>query len=317
MPFFVFTALSLVMVPPMTRSLQPELDRVDEMVEGTSKIGYFRLLKNRRVVFAAMAQFFNIIMFTSGGSVFGPRLTHSYGLSSVWVGACFALPTIFYILTGPIFLPLLTKAFEKRATMMIGFVLLTISAFLIGPSSLLGMPKESAPLMIIGLAFIGTGAAFTIIPVIPEMLDSVKGQYVGQESEVSDSFSAIFNIAGGLGQVVGPSSAGLLNDSVGFNWTFDIIALLLIGYNVLYIIICGGFGSIGRSFKATALRCKRKKETEADSPTHHLLNEESEDVISSGSDSPRAMKKGDEENNSSVDISTDTSLVQDTAYGIN
>ena len=205
MPFFIFTALSLIMVPPMTRSLQPELDRIDTMPEGTQPVGYIMLLKNKRVAFAGVAQFFNILIFTAGGPVFGPRLTHDYGLSSVWVGACFALPTVFYILTGPIFLPLLTKKFEKRATMMVGFMLLATSAFFIGPSRLLGFPKESAAFMIIGLGLIGTAAAFTIIPVIPEMLDAVEGQYESQKTEVSDNFSAIFNIAGGLGQVVGPS----------------------------------------------------------------------------------------------------------------
>ena len=53
---------------------------------------------------------------------------------------------------------------------------------------------------------------------------------------------------------------------------------------------------------------------------HHLLAEEydtQEDNGSSGSDSPRLFKKGDEETLNSADVSTDTSLVQDSAYAIN
>lgn len=307
------------MVPFMTRSLKEDLDRRDMNSENGTRVGYFELLKNKRVAFAACGQFFNVMMFTAGGPVFGPRLTHDYGLDSVWVGACFALPTVFYILTGPIFLPLITKAFEKRAILMVGFIILASSAFLVGPSKLLGFPNESAPLMIIGLAILGTGAAFTIIPIIPEMLDSVKDKYEGQQTEVSDNFSGIFNISGGVGQIVGPSCAGLLNDRVGFNWTFDIIGCLLIAFNIIYILSCGGFGSILRSIKATILRCKRTKKVEVDSARHHLLTEEEtqDDTASSGSDSPRAVKKGDEEALNSADISTDTSLVQDNAYTIN
>lgn len=99
------------------------------------------------------------------------------------------------------------------------------------------MPEESFALMIIGLIFLGVGAAFTIIPIIPEMLDAVEGQYEDSKSEVSDKFSGIFNMAGGFGQIVGPSVAGALNDGVGFNMTFDIIALLLIGHVILYMLV--------------------------------------------------------------------------------
>jgi len=50
------------------------------------------------------------------------------------------------------------------------------------------------------------------------------------------------------------------------------------------------------------------------------LNEETEtqdELNSSGSDSPKATRKGDEEAPESADISTDTSLIQDTVYAIN
>jgi fucose permease len=253
-PFFIFTTASILMLPCMKRSFTADLDRVDERDPNHAEIGYIQLLRNKRVFFAAVGQFFNLIIFTVGQPIFGPRLTHEYGLGSFWVGACFALPTLFYVITGPIILPLLTKAFEKRATMMVGFFLLAISAFLVGPSKILGMPSESAPIMIVGLCIIGTGAAFTVIPVIPEMLDSTKDKYNGQQSEVSDKFSAIFNIAGGIGQIVGPTSSGLLNDSVGFNLTFDVIGIALLSFNIIYIVFCGGFGSIGRSFRASMLR---------------------------------------------------------------
>jgi MFS family permease len=236
MPFYVFTAISLMMIPFMLKTFTPDLDKIDEKSDSTVAIGYIKLLKYKRVSFVAMAQFFNIMLFTVGQPIFGPRLKHDYGLSSFWVGACFALPTIFYILTGPLFLPLITKRFERRATIMIGFMILASSTFFIGPSKILGMPSESAPLMIIGLAILGTGAAFTIIPVIPEMLDSAKDDFETQQSELSDNFSAIFNIAGGLGQIVGPTSSGILNDSIGFNLTFDIVGLILIAFNIAYIL---------------------------------------------------------------------------------
>jgi MFS family permease len=212
--------------------------------------------------------------------------------------------------------------------MMLGFMLLAVSAFLVGPSKILGMPSESSPLMIIGLGILGTGAAFTVIPVIPEMLDATKDDFEDQQTELSDNFSAIFNIAGGLGQIVGPSSAGLLNDSVGFNMTFDIIGLLLIAFNVSYILICGGFGSLGRSFKATAMRFGRKEAPiSSDSPRRQLLVND-EDLNDSTSSDPEAEEstnlKGkeidaDEESNPNVstDISMESNQAQEPLFNIN
>src|SRR6201999_4335808 len=132
--------------------------------------------------------------------------------------------TISYALAGPLLLPLISKQFESRATMMVGFAIITFSCLLVGPSSILGFPTTSVAMMIIGLGVLGLGAAFTVIPVIPEMLNAIEGEYLDHRAEVSDNFSGIFNVAGGFGQIVGPSIAGLLDDKVGFNYTFDIIA---------------------------------------------------------------------------------------------
>mmetsp|Transcript_25261 Transcript_25261/g.28011 ORF Transcript_25261/g.28011 Transcript_25261/m.28011 type:complete len:174 (+) Transcript_25261:940-1461(+) len=134
--------------------------------------------------------------------------------------------------------------------------------------------------MTIGLVILGLGAAFTIIPIIPEMLDSVEGKYLESRSEVSDKFSGIFNIAGGFGQIVGPSAAGALEEQVGFNMTFDIIGIVVLSYAILYMLFCDGFRSIGRSLKATVLRFKKSSESDTTnpvSPSRKLLEETSDD----------------------------------------
>lgn len=98
------------------------------------------------------------------------------------------------------------------------------------------MPSSSSVMMITGFCVMGFGAAWTVIPVIPEMLASVEGMYEGQKTEVSDGFSGIFNVAGGFGQIFGPTVAGLIESEVGFNWTFDIFAIILTSFTVLYIL---------------------------------------------------------------------------------
>lgn len=236
-PFYLFTLISFAILPIMKRSMTPDLDRDDNSANNADRIGYLKLLKHKRVLFAGLTQFFNIIVFTSGQPIFGPRLTNVYKLSNLLVGFVFAIPTIAYALTGPLLLPIITKKFESRATMMVGFFILIFSCILVGPSSVLGLPKTSVAMMLIGLGILGMGAAFTVIPVIPEMLNAIEGEYLEYRSEVSDNFSGIFNVAGGLGQIVGPSIAGLLDDKVGFNYTFDIITGVILIYNIVYILV--------------------------------------------------------------------------------
>lgn len=147
-PFFLFTGLLLSLVPFLKRSFTSELDRNDAPQEGVKKLSYFQLLKHKRVAFAGMSQFFNILIFTIGQPIFGPRLSDDYHFSNAVVGICFALPTLFYIVTGLVFLPCISRKFVPRATIMIGFLIIAASTLLMGPSRILGLPSKSPFLMI-------------------------------------------------------------------------------------------------------------------------------------------------------------------------
>ena len=124
-PFFIFTGILISMLPFMICSLTKDLDRDDNTNNDSPRIGYLKLLKHKRVFFAGMNQFINIIVFCSGQPIFGPRLENTYGLKELFVGLMFAVPTVAYILGGPLLLPLITKMFEPRATMMVGFFILS------------------------------------------------------------------------------------------------------------------------------------------------------------------------------------------------
>lgn len=65
--------------------------------------GAVSMLGNKRVLFAAIAQSINLVIFTLGDPIFGPHLDVA-GLSPIMIGFCFGLPTITYIITGPFLL---------------------------------------------------------------------------------------------------------------------------------------------------------------------------------------------------------------------
>lgn len=314
-PFFLFTGISLVFLFFMRKHFTPDLDRNDAQQEGVKKLSYFKLLRHKRVIFAGMSQFFNILMFTIGQPVFGTRLSDDYGFSNAVVGICFALPTVFYIIVGLVFLPCVSRRLAPRAVIMVGFLIMVVSTFLMGPSRILGFPLKSPAMMIAGLSVLGIGAAWTVIPIIPEMLDSVKGKYPDQQSDLSDGFSGIFNVAGGFGQIVGPALSGALNKEVGFNFTFDIFAGILLGFNLIYIITCGGWEII-KSWR------NRDKAVAAESPKHHLLNNEESDsqFENNGSDeesTDQAKMIINKSQNSSINVSTDTSFTNSNSYSLN
>ena len=61
----------------------------------------------------------------------------------------------------------------KRGCIFIGFLLTAASVMLVGTSPTLRLP-ESAWCIGLGLAIYGLGAAMTIIPIFPEMLEGVE-----------------------------------------------------------------------------------------------------------------------------------------------
>ena len=333
-PFLLFSTIFLLFLPFLRRKLTADLDRSGKKESQQNRVGYIDLIKHKRILFAAFANFFNILFLTVGQPIFGPRLTKDYGLSEAWVGVCFAIPTISYIITGPFLLPIITKGFEQRTTIMIGLFVFALVGYLAGPSQIFGLPSKSFVLMIIALWILGVGAAFSIIPIIPEMLDTVRNKYIDQKSEVSDYCSAIFNMSAAVGMITGPTLAGLLKDEIGFRLTFDIIGSSVLLFNILYIIIWGGIGSMIRSIKAKAVLWRKRKLSptlSTDSPKHHLLNEENDflnwsDIESESKDKLSAYNWNQNNfanfkekiNEESSDNSTDMSISKDIkGYSIN
>jgi len=71
------------------------------------------------------------------------------------------------------------------------------SLLIVGPSYILHIPQRMW-LSWIGIFLIGAGAASSVVPVIPEMLDAVEGKF-SDEAAVKDVAASIFNMANGVG----------------------------------------------------------------------------------------------------------------------
>lgn len=63
---------------------------------------------------------------------------------------------------------------------------------------MLGFP-DSLVLLTFGLVVLGACYAFTVIPIMPEMIEATGSKYNGKESELNDRMSSIFHTSVGTG----------------------------------------------------------------------------------------------------------------------
>jgi len=312
-PFFlsavVLVLFVLLLKPHMTEDLDKRL-----VVQHTGEdLSYSYLLKHKRIIFASIAQFFNIFVLTFGQPIFGPRLEDDYHFPMAIIGLWFAIPTVAYVITGPFFLQILTKKFEFRATIMIGFLILFFGGIFIGPSKVFNFPDTSAPMMLTGLAILGMGIAWTIVPIIPEMIDAIE-----EKDAANDKVSAIFSVSGGLGQIVSPLLAGYLNDHISFNASLDVWAFSMLGFTFIYIIFWNGFSAIKNSF-VNSFKKSKPISSEASSDVDKSLLSDSSDSseIHTNCENEILLKLGANDDSDKQSDSTDEDIEAQPNVNIN
>ena len=103
-------------------------------------------------------------------------------------------------------------------------------ALLITGHSLL---PSSAFLTAMGLLLNGMVAALFLVPILPEMIRSVRLMYAGKEDELTDVSSGVFNCFLGIGQVISPIWSTNMTAAFGFRLCSDYLGLLVAGFVVL------------------------------------------------------------------------------------
>ena len=95
--------------------------------------------------------------------------------------------------------------------------------------------------MIIGQALRGILDPFTLVPALPEMIESVLPEYpMEAETQINDISSGIFNMFLGLGQIIGPMFGATVTQLIGFETCCDIVAMICLLYSILYYLFADG-----------------------------------------------------------------------------
>lgn len=139
----------------------------------------------------------------------------TFGYHASFIGFSFAIPTLIYASTSPLIF-ILTSKFKKTAVICFGYAVVSIGLFLIGPSKLLGL-YNSPSLIILGLSFLGFGCGMIIIPVMPDMIESVEEKHPKiDETVLHNNISGLFIAFQGIGETSGPILGSVLEATYGY-----------------------------------------------------------------------------------------------------
>jgi hypothetical protein len=80
----------------------------------------------------------------------------------------------------------------------------------VGPSRMFSLP-DNIYVMVLGQAIRGLVDPFTLVPSLPEMIESAMCYYpASAETEINDISSGMFNMFLGIGQIIGPLYGSLV-----------------------------------------------------------------------------------------------------------
>ena len=140
------------------------------------------------------------------------------------------------------------KTIEKRVTMIVAALLSGLAFLLVGPSLLLNFP-DTLLTMAFGHALVGIFLAYTLIPALPEMVESALPLYPGHEGLVNDLSAGIFAAFFGIGQMLAPTFGSFVTAAYSFRFTCDIMAMVTFTFGIMYFLLGGGLGAFRKTWQ--------------------------------------------------------------------
>jgi MFS family permease len=169
--------------------------------------------------------------------ILSPKLEDE-GYSVIFIGTCFAIPTLVYAGSSPLIFMMTTKV-RKAGVIFLGYLIVTIAMFLIGPSKVLNLP-EYTTITLAGLTIFGLGCGMIIIPVLPDMIEATEQRHPGTDmDQLHNSISGLFIAAQGLGETLGPILGSIFENKYTFRPAVDLLSIILFSFMIIYFFVCG------------------------------------------------------------------------------
>jgi MFS family permease len=133
--------------------------------------------------------------------------------------------------------------FPKRIFIIISFAGVTLGLFVMGSSSMLGLP-DTILIFLVGYGVLNAAQGFLFIPILPEMIESfcdnnnvTEGQDEEIDELISDRSAGLYGTFYYVGMIVSPIGGSLIYEHYkSFPITCDIFACLALGYTAIYFL---------------------------------------------------------------------------------
>jgi MFS family permease len=232
-PFYVMTGVILIFSPWLIRSLPAD---TITLITDKRPLSLRKVLSRRKILFTYGFSAFVMMGFAFLDPVFANHLL-TFGLNIVEIGVVFSVGTLSYS-ACMIVIGKYSHNLKRSYLMVLGCVFYIISFLLLGPQSIIGLPKNIW-IVSVGMVVLGLGATLTVLPVIPEFISLCGEVYKNEEEGVGDLSSGMFDSSYLVGSLIGPIMSGYLTEAVGFEDSSSIFALILAGYMVVYCLFGG------------------------------------------------------------------------------
>jgi len=170
--------------------------------ENREKIPIWQLFTYKLFMFAIFSAFFNLILYTLLEPILTGRLT-DLGVKEQNIGQYFCIQPFIYSFTSVFVDFLILKRISKRLWLIIGFYLFAVGFVITGPSKIIFL-EPSVPLICFGLFLLGIGCSLSFVPIFPEMIESVVGDYLDRIDDLNNTVAGLMNAFYGsaaLGQI--------------------------------------------------------------------------------------------------------------------
>uniref|UniRef100_A0A8D8VZN9 MFS-type transporter SLC18B1 n=1 Tax=Cacopsylla melanoneura TaxID=428564 RepID=A0A8D8VZN9_9HEMI len=233
LPFFVIGIATLV-IAVVVSAFIPAVEATHDENDGQTKIS--KILK----VSAVLLDSISICAASSSmgfyTAVLEPHL-REFNISPVAVGFMFIISGGTYACWAPFVGRICDKYANPKKIIIIGCLLITLSFVLVGPLPYSGIPK-TLYICILGLVIHGLGLGCIMVPTFIDALRSAIEAGFPDDLSTYGMLSGLWSSSFALGAFVGPSVAGFLFDTVGFQYgtLFPIVCHMLL-FVVLVIFV--------------------------------------------------------------------------------
>jgi hypothetical protein len=132
-------------------------------------------LKSRRTLFGLITLTYCSMLFKFKSSFFVTVLENEKKIPLEYNGFIISYGSLMYIIST-ILTGYIIYIMPKRLFILLSFVSLTLGLFLMGPSSILGLPNYIW-LFLIGLGLTDAAQGFLFIPILPEIIEAFNQRY--------------------------------------------------------------------------------------------------------------------------------------------